>query len=467
MTLRNQPCQGSQRVWATLASLVFLSLFAWGCYRSYPAQRVAESIQEICRKEYGIENIQVKIVGTTVGVFLPVKKLFARDFKEALLQGEGKLNDVESLFQPSPEALDQVEDVLFSISRVLLSTDLKIEFYTLQATDIETTGLQLVLTGYVDDIKRVRLWDISREEYRKRVFHELRLNRAVISHRSVRSLFEVLEKGETLKNLQDFFKDPITPEFFVSTFFTDPELVGKGPARWHLGELRSASLGKDQMVVYAPVRLEYEMQSVVPGAFLVPPGTDLEFFFVISFEGDPAKILRVIPLSYLDERGTLQRIPIPDELNLDQDLESWETEFPVFHIDLGVFLAEQLTRRTQALLMADERIQNTFESAQLNFLYHREAQKSFFSLELDLRAKSAGLLVPSLSLVHEDVLYLLNRTSREFVDVLRSYKFSDYGFLELRLASDPSAQMLAREDLELFRRNKTTLQGLLSGVAPL
>jgi hypothetical protein len=447
--------------------LLLVGLVAWGCIQSYPADRVAESIQEICNKEYGIEHIQVKIVGTTIGVYLPVKKLFARDFKEALLKGEGKAEDIENLFQPSPEALDQVEDVLFSISRVLLSTDLKIEFYSLQATDVEITGLQLVLTGYVDDIKRVRLWDISRDEYRKRVFHELRLNRAVISHRPVRKFFDALESGASLAELQELFVETVTPEFFMSAFFVDPAVLGRRLARWHLEDLRSASLGENRVVVHVPARLEYDPSRAAPGTFLIPPGTRLEYFFIVSFGGEESKILRVIPFSYVDETGKMQKIPLPPELNMDKDLESWETEFSITPIDLGEFLAEQLTRRMQAVVVADERIQNTFDSARLDFRYHREAASSHFSLELDLQPRSGGGRLPTLSLLHEDVLYLLNRASREFVDLLRSYKFSDYHHLQLKLASDPAGRTLGREDLELFRRDKITLQGLLTGVSPL
>jgi len=86
-------------------SLLILCLSFWGCTQTYPSHRVKESIQEICRKEYGIENIQVKIEGRTIGVYLPIKKLFATDLKGALsLQGL-KAADMENLFQPDPAAL--------------------------------------------------------------------------------------------------------------------------------------------------------------------------------------------------------------------------------------------------------------------------------------------------------------------------------------------------------------------------
>jgi hypothetical protein len=159
----------------TLTAFVGLS----GCDKaSYPESLVESSIQEICEKEYKIQNVEVKFSGKTVGVFLPLKKLFVTDLKQEVLSGN--VSNLDSLFEPDPEAMDKLENVLFTISRVLLSSDKPIDFYVLQATDVESTGLQLVLTGYVADIRRVRLWDISRNEYRKRVLHELKFDRSVL-----------------------------------------------------------------------------------------------------------------------------------------------------------------------------------------------------------------------------------------------------------------------------------------------
>lgn len=451
-----------------ILSLLIFCLSFWGCTQTYPAHRVKESIQEICRKEYGIENIDVKILGKTIGVYLPVKKLFATDLKEALTKGSGKVSDVENLFRPSPEALDQVEDVLFSISRVLLSTDLKLEFYMLQATDVYETGLQLVLMGYVDDIKRVRLWDISREEYRKRVLHEIRLNRAAVWHRPIHSFFETLEKTPSPEGIENYLANPLSPSLFESLFFMSPEGIhGKQAPQWSLEELRSISLEGNQVLVYAAVTMEYDGEAVVRGSVKVPSGTSLEYLFIVSFASEPPKISRVIPLSFLDEQGKVQRIPIPEELNIRKDLESWEKEFSLSEIHVGDFLAEQLTRRTQTLLFGDERIQNTFESVQVSFSFHRESAKSYFSLGLDVKLKTPTPWVSLPSAFHEDVLYLLTQASREFVEVLRSYQFSDYEFLELNLSSESVSHILGREELELFRRNKADLAGLLGKVSPL
>ena len=450
------------------AGVLFLCLSLAGCTQTYPSDRVKESIQEICRKEYGIENIDVKITGKTIGVYLPIKKLFATNLKEALTKGSGKLADVENLFRPSPEALDQVEDVLFSISRVLLSTDLKLQFYLLQATDVYETGLQLVLMGYVDDIKRVRLWDISREEYRKRVLHEIRLNRPSLWHHPVRSFFKALEKSPSPGAIRTYLTSPMPSPLFQSLFFMNPELAYAKPPQWHLGELRSLPLEENQILVYVPATVEYDAQAMAPEAVKIPSGSLLEYLFIISFGSEPPKISRIIPLSFLNGEGKIQKIPIPEELNIRKDLDSWEKEFSFSDIHLGDFLAEQLMRRTQALLFSDERIQNTFETVQMSIHYHRESSRSYFSLDLDLKLKTPTPWASvSSSALHEDVLYLLTLSSREFIEVLRSYQFSDYEFLELNLASESVSHILGREDLELFRRNKIDLAGLLGRVSPL
>lgn len=437
-----------------------------GCSQTYAPDKVQQAIQDICRTEYGISNVEARITGKTIGVFLPIRKLFVTNFKEALAKGNLKIQDLENLFRPAPEALEQVEDVLFSISRVILSTNRKLEFYALQAADMDETGLQLILIGYVDDIKRVRFWDISRDEYRKRVLHEIKMNRALVWHRPVRIFFDAMHQLPTAKKVQRYFQDPMDEQLFQTFFHLDQKRVPKETLRWNIGEMRSTPLEGNNVLVYAPVTLDYDTAKMPEGAVKLPSGTRLEYFFIVSFASDQPKIVRIIPLSLTDSEGKIQRVPLPKEMNFEKDLTSWETEFAVSEIHLGDFLADQLTRRTQALLSSDERVHNTFEKANILFRYEK-APKSHFSLELDLKLKSPVPLALGPSVHNEDVLYLLNMVSREFVSVIRSYQFSDYEFLQFTLATDTTSHILEREDLELFRRNKVNLQGLLGKISPI
>lgn len=439
--------------------------FLAGCMiKSYPAETLKEDLKKICKKEYGVEEIDVKIVDNTIGVYLPLKKLFATDFKEAAVSG--KVRNLETLFEPSEQALEKVEDVLFSISRVLLSTDIELEFYVLQATDIEKTGLQLVLSGYVDDIRRVRIWDISRGEYRKRVVHELRLNRAVRWHQPVRAFFDSLPVLDVEK-IRNLYFHNLLPAGAIQTLFLNLLLEPgqQGPAmEWDILEIRSAPFQNNEVLVYTKV-LPHEPKKDaagenVPAAERVYPV--LSYLFMFAFSEDKAELLRIIPFQYQDEMGEIQKIPFPVELQIEENLDSWEEEFRVEPLEIGPFLADQLTRRVQAILSMDERIQNTFRGVQLEFQYVREPEPAHFSLNIEASLRDFNNYKRDSIVFHEDMLYLLNIVSREFVEVLRSYRFGDFDYLSLEVAQEPSPMLLWREDLELFRKGKMQFQGMLS-----
>lgn len=440
------------RGWGSYLGCLLLLVFLAGCsQKSYPADRIKEALSDICRKEYGIEEMDVKIVGNTIGVYLPLKKLFAADFKEAAVTG--KVRNLETLFEPSPEALEKVEDVLFSISRVILSTDKPFEFYLLEATDVEKTGMQLVLTGYVNDIKRVRIWDISRNEYRKRVIHELRLNRAVLWHRPVHNFFKDLETLPADQLKEKYFHDGVSEDILRNLFLNS--LIGKPGAKrnWKVIDMRSVPVQRSEALVYAKVRVE-ENAPKEP--------VELQYLFLVSLNEEQARIVRIIPFQYRDETGGMQKIPFPKDLQIQENLDQWEQEFPLAEVKLGVFLADQLTRRVQALVSGDERIQNTFREIKLHFDYKEDKPKPYFSLTLEASLKDFNNYNRTSLIFHEDMLYLLDVASREFVDVLRSYQFGNYEYLRLNVAQEASPWTLGREDLELFRRKKVDLQGLLS-----
>jgi hypothetical protein len=445
-----------RKLYAGLA-VVLLSgmMLVSGCStNSYPAEKIKDALLEICRQEYGIEDIDVKVIGQTIGVYLPLKKLFAADFKEAAVTG--KVRNLETLFEPSPEALEKVEDVLFSISRVILSTDRDLKFYVLQATDTEKTGMQLVLSGYVNDIKRVRVWDISRNEYRKRVIHELRLNRAVMWHRPVRRFFKDLETQPLEQIQKKYFGETLPPDAIQSLFFNAllPESV-QGPRRkWEILDVRSAPIQKNEILVYAKVRTDIQE--------LEKKGNELQYLFLLSLNEEDARIVRIIPFQYKDELDQIKHIPFPKELQIEDNLDHWEQEFPLEEVKLGPFLAQQLTRRVQSLIAGDERIQNTFREVKLEFEFNDKPGEPSFSLNLEAILRDFNNYTRTSLVFHEDMLYLLNLTSREFVDLLRSYHYVEFDFLRLNVAQEPTQWILGRDDLELFRRKRLDLQGLLS-----
>ncbi|MCM8776038.1 MAG: hypothetical protein NC930_06815, partial [Candidatus Omnitrophica bacterium] len=437
-----------------LAINFFLLLLAPGCTRpSYPEAKLKQCLIDICRKEYGVEELEVKLVGKTINVFLPLPKLFVEDdFTAAIAMG--KIRNVESLFQPSPEALEKVEDVLFSISRVILSTDKPLDFYILTVADVERTGLELVLKGYVDDIKRVRVWDISRGEYRKRIIHELRLNRVALWHRFVQKFFRDLSILP-LDKVQDRYFGQIPAGLMNGTLWQKwmslpEEKVG---VKWKILEMRSIFLQKGKRLIYVKA---------------LPAGWGdnklLEYLFVVSVQGDKRRILNIIPLQRVNEQGLFEKIQFPPQLKLEKSLPNWDQEFEAVEVLLGPFLAQQLTRRVQEIIASDERIRNTFYEIKPDFQYHAQSdkEKSYFSLELKVALKDYNYYSNTPIVLHEDMLYFLNLAFREFVNVMRGYRFGDYDYLGLYVGEETTPWILGRQDLELFRRNKADLGSLLS-----
>lgn len=139
-----------------LAGLISLLLTA--CAPTYPRGKMVEGVKQLCKKEYGVE-VEVKVVGETLGVRMPLEGLF----------------DVKTL-QVEPKAMDKITGVMLSVSRVALSSDRSIEFYTIIATDKNVPGAEIVMTRYVTDLRRYFYGDISRGEFANRMVFDVRFN---------------------------------------------------------------------------------------------------------------------------------------------------------------------------------------------------------------------------------------------------------------------------------------------------
>ena len=424
---------------------------------TYPEARCKEALQEIALKEYKIPHVEVEFVGTTLGVFLPLDSLFAADLKTALLSG--KVTDMESLFQPTEGAIDKVENILFSMSRVMLSTDKKFDFYYLQATDIEKSGMDLTFIGQIDDLKRVRFWDIPRSEYRKRIIHDLKMNRAALWHRPVRHFFKDLNETATRDVQTRYFPNTARVKWAKEFFFTDArgKELPKGRAVWTVLDVRSIPIQDNEIVVYAKAQAGPKD----PKDPLLKPQV-MEYLFQISTAGDTEKIRRIIPMAYLDDKTVVPDFTFTRNM-VYESLPHWETEFKTPDIAMGDFLARQFTRRFQQIASEDERIYNTFASVKLVVRFESEPQPHFvFNAAAPLRAEK-DVSYSSKQGIHEDVLYFWGLVAREFVEVLRSYNFQDYQLLQFQLFQHE--QLLnwnvTQEDLELFRRHKKDLRSIL------
>lgn len=137
-------------------SLILISFLA-GCSPTYPKAKVAQSVLKICKEEYKLD-VQAKLIGKTIVVFLPLDELFDRNM------------DI------LPGVVEKIENVILSTSRVILSTDAKIDFYMVIVADTRTTAAELILVRYMEDVYKFMYTWITRDEYRKRVLWQVNFN---------------------------------------------------------------------------------------------------------------------------------------------------------------------------------------------------------------------------------------------------------------------------------------------------
>lgn len=141
---------------------IYLFVFALlqGCAApTYPTQAdMIEAVKRLCKDEYGVD-VKAKISGKTLGVYMPIKGLF-------------NLKDMKL----SPQALEKVDGVMLSVSRVALSGSREIDFYTVVTADEDVPGAEVTLTRYVKDLRRFIHRDISRGQFAKRMVVDVRFN---------------------------------------------------------------------------------------------------------------------------------------------------------------------------------------------------------------------------------------------------------------------------------------------------
>ncbi len=445
---------------APFLCLILAASFLSGCGQAtFPEEKLKRSLQEIALKEYSIPNIEVEFKGTTLGVYLPLKNLFAMDFKEAILKGEEL--DMETLFRPSEEAVGQVEDILFSMSRVMLSTDKKIEFYYLQATDGEKSAMDLTFLGHIDDLKRVRFWDIPRSEYRKRIIHDMGINRAVLQHRPVKNFFKDLNEADLKTIEKKYFSKKNKEKWEKEFFFVDykGKKLEYGIVSWAVLDMRSIPLEDGKVAVYVKVFFapkESGVSASIEG--------EREFVFIVSASlGQNAVITQIIPMTELDKMEAPSDFAFTREA-IYESLPGWERDFETPDMTMEKFLSLQITRRCQELLMKDERIFNTFSDAKGAFRFEQAREPRFIFESMALLKDKKQKIVSDDGSINEDILYLWSTVAREFVDVLHSYGFENYISLDFQTTGEDdklTTRTANKRDLELFRKNKKSLKDAL------
>lgn len=133
---------------------IFMSFICGGCAPTYPKEKLAQILVDVCEKEYNVQ-IQAKLIGKTIVVFIPLDELF--DIKLDIL----------------PEAVEKIEDVILTTSRAIFSTDAEVDFYMIIAADVKTTAAEVLLVRYMDDVYKFMHGWINRESYSNRILWQI------------------------------------------------------------------------------------------------------------------------------------------------------------------------------------------------------------------------------------------------------------------------------------------------------
>jgi hypothetical protein len=134
--------------------LVFLCFgFSFiGCKATYPKEKLTDSVARLCKQEVG-KNVECVQKGKTLYTIL---------YLDNMVDKEMKIGD---------KTLDVIQNVLLSVNRVVLSTDAKIDFFVVIIAD-QASGMELVFTQYMDDLRRWMLSSISRDDFFSRSLTE-------------------------------------------------------------------------------------------------------------------------------------------------------------------------------------------------------------------------------------------------------------------------------------------------------
>lgn len=182
------------------------------CAPTYPREKIPEGVKKLCKKEYNVD-VDVKIEGSTLGVRIPLEGLF----------------DTETL-QIVPEAFNKVDGVMLSVSRVALSSDKSIDFYTVITYDKNVPGAEITMTRYVYDLRRYFYGDISRGEFTKRMIFDVRFN--------PQGIIDTWFGGFTLKEIElDDFICTQASRRIIEEFRDNKSLIGKFKVTTCEGEL--------------------------------------------------------------------------------------------------------------------------------------------------------------------------------------------------------------------------------------
>ena len=159
----------------------------------------------------------------------------------------------------------------------------------------------------------------------------------------------------------------------------------------------------------------------------------------------------------LDEKGTEDVMDDffraePSELG---EIGYWNEKFYIKDITLAEFLAEQTVSRIKMEFRDDKDMYKNFSLRSVKGRYVIKQDRRFFNFE-------------TLAVMKEKEKTQDNIVLRKILDtaagVIRSYKFSDFDFVDILDKSDNKFLRVSRDNLESYRAKKLQFEDLIKAV---
>lgn len=406
--------------WLKSLLILFLLLSITSCDKpTYSKEKTKESIIKLCKEEYNLD-VGVKIIGSTLGVLIPIDGLVDPDLK--LNQGAG----------------EKIEDVALSIHRVTMSSDRPLNIYTLVARDTRSTGAEFVLTGYLYDVVRVRLLDISRGEYHKRILRDFRFNPGVSGEAKITELFKVLNEDS-----------PLTQN--IKPFFYPIYSIGKSDSqKIEIEEILSKEISPQEALFYVKTREYYDpMPGFEVYRAIFPPGFSNEYLFLVNMSMFPNPIKEIVPKYFYSGTEIRQR-------NLQETFDQYNDlayigidGFPKEELTLGWFLSQQIAKRIKMLFDEDKKLMQKFTIQESRGSIENKVFRFRFSFASVKPATGDN------KIIFLNILKLVTST-------LHRYSFEEFNGVELIDTNEGGRKIyLSKEDLEKFRNNKIDIDDFI------
>lgn len=401
---------------------------------SFPQDKVIESVKRISKDEYHVD-VQTKVVGKNLGTYIALENIFDRE------QGLSK------------EASENIGNLLLSVSRVSLSTDAPLDFYTVIASDKTIPGVEAVFTRNVTDVKRYLLGNISRDDFFQRLMIDVRFSPSTLAERTVLNFFSNMTTGNTRNLLANYLrKSTDSTEFSLAFLRMILEIKLKDSLHFEVLQLKIKPLASESALVYCKTKETYKPKAGYTSEdFTFPSGFIHEYLFLIGSSNYLPEIREIIPLDFKDENGGYKKKPFPAEYAAYQDEESWpKDDFLLDDITFPQFLAGQIAQRIVRKVreLEDDSTKKstpTKNNATLNFKVDSVKGRYIKSEEKDIK----GSLIQidfKISQSSEDAIpsHLYDLSFEIIKDVIEKYHFKDFSEIRLSRVSSKDVRIIPK-----------------------